>query len=38
VFKRWFGEHVMSSRFENIRNEIVFKVGMINRFLMAGEV
>jgi hypothetical protein len=38
VFKLWFGEHVMSRRFENIRKEIVFKVGMINRFLMAGEV
>jgi transposase len=26
VFKRWFGEHVVSRRFENIGKEIVFKV------------
>jgi len=32
VFRRWFG------KFENIRKEIVFKVGIINMFLMAGEV
>jgi transposase len=38
VFKRWFGEHVVSKRFENMRKEIMFKVGIINMFLMAGEV
>jgi hypothetical protein len=37
VFKRWFGEHIVSRKFENIRKEIVFKVGIINMFLMAGE-
>jgi hypothetical protein len=38
TFKRWFGEHVMSRRFENMRKEIMFKVGIINMFLIAGEV
>jgi transposase len=38
VFKRWFGEYVVSRKFENIKKEIMFKVGIINMFLMAGEV
>jgi len=38
VFKRWFGEHVVSRKFENIKKELMFKVGIINMFLMAGEV
>ncbi len=35
VFKRWFGEYVVSRRFKNIRKEIVFKVGILNMFMMA---
>ncbi len=38
VFKRWFGEYVSSVKFENIRKEIVYKVGIINTLLMAGVV
>ncbi|MDQ7038995.1 MAG: IS5/IS1182 family transposase, partial [Aquificota bacterium] len=34
VFKRWFGEYVSGVRFENIRKEIVFKVAIVNMFLM----
>lgn len=36
AFKRWFGEYVVSKRFENIRRELVFKVGIMNTLLMAG--
>ena len=35
VFKRWFGEYVVSRNFENIRKEIVFKVGILNMLMMA---
>ena len=36
VFKRWFGEYVSSLRFENMKREIVFKVGIVNMFLLNG--
>jgi len=36
VFKRWFGEYVSSLRFENMKKELVFKVGIINTLMMAG--
>ncbi len=35
MFKRWFGEYVVSRSFENIRKEIVFKVGILNMLMMA---
>jgi len=38
VFKRWFGEYVSSLRFENMKKEIVFKVGIVNMFLMNGTL
>lgn len=38
VFKRWFGEYVVSRRFENMRKELVFKVGIMNMFMMVGTV
>ncbi len=31
-FKMWFGEHVSSVRFENIRKELLFKVAVANVF------
>ncbi len=34
--KRWFGEYVSSLRFENMKREIVFKVGIVNMFLLNG--
>ncbi len=38
VFKRWFGEYVSGVKFENIKKEIMYKVGIINTLLMAGMV
>ncbi len=38
VFKRWFGEYVVSRGFENMRKELVFKVGIMNMLMMAGAV
>ncbi len=36
VLKRWFGEYVSNLRFENMKREIVFKVGIVNMFLLNG--
>ncbi|EDP75758.1 IS5-like element ISHysp1 family transposase [Hydrogenivirga sp. 128-5-R1-1] len=38
VFKRWFGEYVVSLKFENMKKELVFKVGIMNMLMMAGVV
>ena len=38
VFKRWFGEYVSSLKFENIKKELVFKVGIMNMLMMGGMV
>jgi len=36
-FKRWFGEYVLSVKFENIRKELVFKVAIANMFLATSS-
>ncbi len=38
AFKRWFGEYVISNKFENVKKELLFKVGIINTLMMAGVV
>ena len=38
ILKRWFGKYVVSKRFENMKNELVFKVGIINMLIIAGVV
>ena len=38
VFKRWFGEYVVSRGFENMKKELVFKVGIMNMLMVAGVV
>ncbi len=38
VFKRWFGEYVSSLKFENMKKELVFKVGIMNMLMMGGLV
>ncbi|RMH04974.1 MAG: IS4/IS5 family transposase, partial [Aquificota bacterium] len=38
AFKRWFGEYVISRKFENVKKELVFKVGIINTLIIAEMV
>ncbi len=38
AFKRWFGEYVTSNKFENVKKELVFKVGIINMLMTSGMV
>nr|WP_121011984.1 IS5 family transposase [Hydrogenivirga caldilitoris] len=38
TFKRWFGEYVVSKRFDNMRKELVFMVGIMNTLMMAQVV
>lgn len=38
AFKRWFGEYVISNKFDNMKKELVFKVWIINMLLMVGMV
>lgn len=36
TFERWFGEYVVSKRLGNIRNEHVFKVGIMIMMMRSG--